>query len=155
MTPRERTRDAFAAVRRRAGIGFAFVVAAHAAAGGAFGAVLAWMGQGGPWAVIALALLAAAGSGAWAAGRKPAVAAGSLIERRFPECRNLLVTADELLSGTLEASDAAASRVFQKAADALARIDAVRAASVGPRIGLSLAVIAGSAMIILFVWRNL
>lgn len=142
-------------MRRRAGIGFAFVVAAHAAVGAAFGAVLAWTGQGGPWAVVALALLAAVGSGAWAAGRTPAVAAGSLIERRFPECRNLLVTADELLAGTLDASDAAAARVFQKAADALARIEPARAASIGPRIGISLAVIAASAAIIVFVWRNL
>jgi len=155
MNARDTTRRAFDAVRRRAAIGVMFVVAAHAALGAAFGAVLAWMGQGGPWAMLILALLAAVGSGAWAAGRMPAVPAGSLIERRFPGCRNVLVTADELLSGELDANDAAAARVFQRAADVLARIDPVRAASIGPRIGISVAVIAASAVILVLVWRNL
>ena len=155
MTPREQTQRAFDAVRRRAGIGFMFVVAAHAALGAAFGAALAWMGQGGPWAMGVLAVLAAAGSGAWAAGRMPIVAAGNLIERRFPECRNVLVTADELLSGELDASDPAASRVFQRAAEFLSRIDPVSAAAIGPRIAISLAVIAASGAAVVFIWRNL
>ena len=131
-----------------------FVVAAHAALGAAFGSLLVWMGEGGPWAMAALAVVAAAMSAAWAAGRLPEVAAGRLIERRFPECRNVLVTAEELLSGALDVSDAAAERVFGRAAAMLARIDAPAAAMTGRRIAASLAVIAASALAIVLLWRT-
>jgi hypothetical protein len=130
-----------------------FVVIAHGALGAAFGSILGWMGQAGPWSMAGLTVLAGVVSAGWAAGRLPAVAAGRLIERRFPECRNVLVTAEELLSGALEASDQAAERVFARAAEILQRIDAAKAAMVGPRIATSLAVMSASALAIVLLWR--
>ncbi|MEX2271316.1 MAG: hypothetical protein WD690_07605 [Vicinamibacterales bacterium] len=147
-----RTIEAFESVRRRVLVASVFVVTAHGALGAAFGSLLAWIGDGGPWAMAALALVAGAMSAAWAAGRLPAVAAGRLIERRFPECRNVLVTAEELLAGALEATDDAADRVFNRAAAMLARIEPSRAAMVGRRIVASLAVIAASALVIALLW---
>ena len=48
-----------------------------------------------------------------------------------------------------------ARAMFQRAAEVLAGIDPVSAASIGPRIAISVAVIAASAIIIALVWRNL
>lgn len=152
---RARTERAFEAVRRRMRVGAGFVVAAHAGLGAAFGAALAWMGEGGPWMIGVLSILGAAGSGAWAAGRLPAVAAGRLIERRFPECRNVLVTADEILSGELDVSDAARDRVFTRASEIVARIEPVRAAMIKRRVALSSLVILASLSIVGLVWRTL
>jgi len=102
----------------------------------------------------ALTVVAGLLSAGWAAGRLPAMAAGRLIERRFPECRNVLVTAEELLSGALDATDQAAERVFARAAEVLERIDAAKAAMAGPRIAASLAVMAASALAIVWLWRG-
>ena len=132
-----------------------FVIAANGALGAVFGTLLARSGDGGPWAMAVLAVLGAAGAGAWEAARRPTVAAGRLIEQRFPECGNVLVTADEILCGALEVNDAAAARVFDKAAAALARITPARAARAGRRIGISLLVIAASAAVVVMLWRNL
>jgi hypothetical protein len=151
---RTRTMQAFEAVRRRARLGSAFVVAAHGALGAAFGTALARMGDGGPWAMASLAIVAGIISAGWSAGRLPVVAAGRVIEARYPNCRNVLVTAEELLSGELEVNAQAAERVFERAAGLLDGIDAPAAARVGPRIAASAAVIAASTAIILWFWRT-
>lgn len=150
---REHTVAAFETVRRRVNMASAFVVIAHAALGAAFGAALGWYGGSPPWVRLLLAAVAAAASGAWAFGRRPEVAAGRLIERRHPECRNVLVTAEELLSGSLDTSGAAAERVFHRAAEMLRQIDARRAAAVETRIALSLAVTAVCASLVYWLWR--
>src|SRR5688572_30118957 len=97
---RERTIHAFEAVRRRVYIATVFVVLAQGALGAVFGMLLARVDHTGPWATAILATLGAIASALWAAGRVPETAAGRLIERRFPECRNVLVTAEELLAGS-------------------------------------------------------
>ena len=149
---RARTAHAFNALRRRVRVGSAFVVAAHGALGAAFGAALARMGEGGHWPMAVLAAAAATVSALWAAGRLPTVAAGRIIEQRFPDCGNVLVTADELLTGALEASDTAAARVFQRAAELLARIEPARAAAIERRVAASCAAIAASAAVIAWMW---
>lgn len=149
---RERTIQAFAGVRRRVILGAVFVVMAQAALGAVFGTLLARTGDTGPWTRALLAALGALASAAWAASRLPEPAPSRLIERRFPECRNVLVTAEELLSGSIDASGEAGDRIFARAADMLARIDAPRAAMAGRRIAISLAVIAASAVAITLLW---
>src|SRR5688500_14484862 len=111
-SPRARIVDAFSAVQRRVAVASAFLLLAHASLGALFGTLLAALGDGGPWPMVILAALGAAGSAAWTFARLPDVAAGRLIEARFPECRNILITADEVLSGTLAIDDGAADRVF-------------------------------------------
>jgi hypothetical protein len=151
---REKTIEAFATVRRRFILGAVFVVLAQAALGAVFGMLLARIDRTGPWATGALAVLGALASGAWAFGRLPEPAAGRLIERRFPECRNVVVTAEEVLAGSIESSAEAADRIFTRAADMLARIDAPQAAMAGRRIAVSLAVILASAIAITLLWRT-
>ena len=155
MSARHDTERAFEMVRRRMRVASSFVVAAHGAIGAAFGAALARMGEGGPWTMAILSALAAGGSAAWALGRLPNVAAGLLIERRFPGCRNVLVTADELLTGELEASDSARERVFERAAEVLAGIQPARAALIERRVAASTLVIAASAAAVVMLWRTL
>ncbi len=152
---RMKTERAFEAVRGRVRVADTFAVAAHTSLGAAFGAMLAWMGQGGLWWLIALTGGGALASGLWALARLPVVAAGRVIERRYPECRNVLVTADELLGGSLEASDGAAARVFYRAADLLGRIDAARAASIAPRVAVSALTIVASAVAVVAIARAL
>lgn len=152
---RMKTQRAFDTVRSRVRVADTFAVAAHASLGAAFGAMLAWMGQGGIWWLMPLIAGGAAGSGLWALARLPVVAAGRVIERRFPECRNVLVTADELLEGSLEASDGSAARVFHRAADLLGRIDLARAARIAPRVGVSALTIFASALVVLAISRAL
>ncbi|MDQ3169090.1 MAG: hypothetical protein M3Q55_02990 [Acidobacteriota bacterium] len=153
-TPRARIVDTFGAVRRRVAITSAFLLLAHGALGALFGTVLAAAGDGGPWAMAVLAALGAAGSAAWTFVRLPDVAAGQLIERRFHDCRNVFITADEVLSGALEVNDTAADRVFARAADMLVRIDTSNVVAVGPRVAISLAVAAASAVCIALIWRT-
>ncbi|MDQ3070195.1 MAG: hypothetical protein M3R55_10760 [Acidobacteriota bacterium] len=154
MTPRDRTVDAFEAVRRLASIGSTCEVIAHGALGAAFGSILAWSGGAGTLLMGALTLAGALISAAWAAGRLPAVAAGRMIERRYPECRNVLVTAEELLAGTLEADAPSTDRVFQRAADMLTRIDAHRASGAARRVAVSVAVTSACAAVIVALWRS-
>ena len=149
---RERTMRAFEAVRRRVILGAAFVVLAQAALGAVFGMVLARTGETGPWTRVALAVIGGLASAAWAIGRLPDPAPGRLIEQRFPQCRNVIVTAEEVLAGSIESSPDAAERIFTRAADMLARIDAPQAAMTGRRIAVSLAVIAASAAAIVLLW---
>lgn len=151
---RERTMHAFEAVRRRFIVGAVFVVLAQGALGAVFGMLLARTGDTGPWTKALLAVLGAMASAAWAFGRLPEPAAGRLIEQRFPQCRNVIVTAEEVLSGSIDASAEAAERIFTRAADMLARIDAPQAAMAGRRIAVSLAVIAASAAAITLLWRT-
>ena len=153
-TSRAATEQAFEAVRRRVSIGSNFVIAANGALGAVFGMLLARTGDGGPWTMVILAVLGAFGAAMWEISRMPIVAAGRLIEKRFPEAGNVLVTADELLTGALDVDDAAAARVFDRAAAVLARIDPVRAAMIGRRIAVSLLVIAASAAYIVWLWRD-
>lgn len=151
---RERTVHAFEAVRRRVIVGATFVVLAHAALGAVFGMLLARTDETGPWTRVALAAFGALGSALWAISRLPDPAPGRLIERHFPQCRNVIVTAEEVLAGSIESSTDAADRIFTRAADMLARIDAPRAAMAGRRIAVSLAVIAASAVAVVFLWRT-
>lgn len=151
---RERTVHAFETVRRRVLIGATFVVLAQAALGAVFGMVLARTGETGPWTRVALAVIGAIASAAWAIGRLPDPAPGRLIERRFPQCRNVILTAEEVLAGSIESSTDAAERIFTRAADMLARIDAPQAAMAGRRIAVSLAVIAASAVAITLLWQT-
>jgi hypothetical protein len=150
---RERTLHAFEAVRRRVVLGAIFVVLAHAALGAVFGMLLARTDETGAVTRAALALLGAIASALWAIGRLPEPAPGRLIEQHFPQCRNVIVTAEEVLAGSIESSAGATDRIFTRAADMLARIDAPRAAMAGRRIAVSLAVIAASAVAIVFLWR--
>lgn len=152
---RARTLTAFGIVRRRVRTASIFIVFAHGAAGAVFGLLLAWLGEGSRGTAVALAVVAAAVSAAWAAGRQPAVEAGRLLERRFPGCRNVLVTADELLSGALQASDAATVRVLDRAAAIIATVEPRRAAMLKRRVAMSLAAIAASAAIATVIWRAL
>lgn len=153
-SPRARIVDTFGAVRRRVAVTSAFLLLAHGALGALFGTLLASIGEGGPSAMAVLGALGAAGSAAWTFARLPDVAAGRLIERRFPECRNVFITADEVLSGTLDVDDAAAERVFARAAETLGRIDTSRVVAVGTSVALSLAVAAASAVGIALIWRG-
>ena len=150
---RERTLHAFETVRRRVVIGAVFVVLAHAALGAVFGVLLARTGEPNAWTTVALAIVGATASAVWAAGRLPDPAPGRVIEQYFPQCRNVILTAEEVLSGSIEASAEAADRIFTRAAEMLARIDAPRAAMAGRRIAISLAVIAASAVAIVLLWR--
>ena len=152
---RRQTERTFEAVRRRADLGAAFVVGAHGAVGAVFGTMLARTGDGGPWTMAFLGLLGAAGAAAWEAARRPTVAAGRLIETRFPECGNVLVTADEVLTGALEVNEAAAGRVFDRAASVLATIEPLEAAMLPKRASISLLVIAASLAYIVKLWRDL
>jgi hypothetical protein len=154
LSSRVLTERAFDAVRRRADLGGAFVVAAHGALGAVFGTMLARTGDGGPWSMAILGLLAAAGAAAWEAARRPAVAVGRLIEARFPECGNVLVTADEVLSGALDVNEAAAARVFDRAAAVLATIEPAKAAMILRRTVVSLLVIAASLAYVIKLWRD-
>lgn len=151
---RARTARVFEDVRRRVRVGAAFAVTAHGALGAAFGAALARMGEGGHWPMAALAAVAGMTSALWTAGRLPRVAAGRVIEQRCPGCRNVLVTADELLSGALDASDAAAARVFHRASALVARGEPARAAAIERRVAASCAAIAASAAAIAWMWRT-
>lgn len=150
---RARIVDVFGTVRRRVAIASGFLLFAHGALGALFGTLLAWIGGSGPWAMAALAAFGAAGSMAWTFARLPDVAPGRLIEGRFPDCRNVFITADEVLSGALAVDDAAAERVFARAAGMLARIDASSAVAVGTRAAVSLAVVAASAIGIVLIFR--
>ena len=150
---RARIVEAFGSIRRRAAIVSAFLIVAHGALGALFGTLLAWSGGSGAWGMGILAILAAAGSAAWTLARLPAVAAGRLLEQRFPECRNVFITADEVLDGTLDVNETAAERVFARAAGMLAEIDTSRAVAVGRRVTISLAVTAASAAVITMIWR--
>ena len=151
---REQTIQAFETVRRRFILGAVFVVLAQAALGAVFGVLLSRIDHTGPWTTIVLAVLGALASGAWAFGRLPEPAAGRLIERRFPECRNVVVTAEEVLAGSIDSSAEATDRIFARAAEMLARIDAPKAAMAGRRIAVSLAVIIASAVAITLLWRT-
>lgn len=153
-TARERTMQAFEAVRRRVVVGAAFVVLAQAALGAVFGMLLARTDDTGPWTKVALAVIGGMASAAWAFGRLPEPAPGRLIEQRFPQCRNVIVTAEEVLAGSIESSADATDRIFTRAAGMLARIDAPRAAMAGRRIAVSVAVIAACAAAIVFLWRT-
>jgi hypothetical protein len=155
QSSRDETRRAFEAVRRRADVGSAFVIAAHGSVGAVFGTMLALTGDGGLWTMGILGVLGAAGAAAWEAARRPAAAAGRMIEARFPECGNVLVTADEVLSGALEVNDAAAARVFDRAAAVLAGIDPLKAAMTARRVTVSLLVIAASLAYIVRLWVKL
>ena len=150
---RARIVEAFGSIRRRAAVASAFLVVAHGALGALFGTLLAWSGDSGPWAMAMLAGLAAAGSAAWTLARLPAVAAGRLLEQHFPECRNVFITADEVLDGTLDVNETAAERVFARAAGMLSDIDTSSAVAVGNRVTISLAVTAASAAAIALIWR--
>lgn len=150
---RERTLHAFEAVRRRVMLGATFVVLAHAALGAVFGMLLARTDDTGTLTRVALAVLGAIASTLWAVGRLPEPAPGRLIEQYFPQCRNVIVTAEEVLAGSIESSAGAADRIFTRAADMLASIDAPRAAMAGRRVAVSLAVIAASAVAIVLLWR--
>ena len=152
---REQTERAFAMVRRRADLGSAFVIAAHASLGAVFGTMLARTGDGGPWTMAILGVLGALGAAAWEAARRPGVAVGRVIEARFPECGNVLVTADEVLAGTLEVNEAAAARVFDRAAAVLAGIDPLEAALIVRRVTISLLVMAASLAYVVKLWRDL
>ena len=150
---RARTAGAFASVRRRSRLTSACLVVAHAALGALFGTLLAWLGDGGRWAMGVLGVLGAAGSAAWTLARLPGVSAGRLIERRFPACRNVFITADEVLSGALAVTEPAAERVFERAAGMLGHVDVRKAVPVWRVVGLGLAVIAASAAVITLIWR--
>lgn len=146
---RVRTGRAFRAVRRRAATAAALGVASHAAFGAVFGTVLAATGDAGPWLTGALVCAGAAASAIWAVLRLPRVEAGRLIERRFPECRNVLVTADEVLAGALDVSSAAAERVFARASATLEGIDVRRAVDLaGPASRTLMAAVASAAAIL-------
>src|SRR5688500_242420 len=132
-SPRARIVHAFGVVRRRVAITSGLLLFAHGALGALFGTLLAAIGGGGLVAMALLAALGAAGSAAWTSARLPDVAPGRLIERRFPDCRNVFITADEVLSGALDVDDAAAERVFARAAGMLERVDAPSVVAVGRR----------------------
>ena len=150
---RERTAEAFRSVRRRSWLTSACLVAAHAALGALFGTLLAWLGDGSRWALGVLSVLGAAGSAAWTLARLPDVSAGRLIERRFPACRNVVITADEVLSGALAVTEPAAGRVFERAAGMLGGVDVRNAVPVWRAVSLSLVVVAASAAVIALIWR--
>ena len=147
---RAKTGRAFRAVRRRAAAAAAFRVSAHAAFGAVFGTILAVTGDAGPWLTGALAVAGAAASALWAGMRLPRVEPGRLIERRFPECRNVLITADEVMAGALDVPEAAAERVFARASATLDGIDARRAVDLAG--AASRAVLAAAASTAAVIW---
>lgn len=140
-------------VRRRAAVAAFFGVAMHGAFGAVFGTLLAATGDGGPWLTGALALAGAAAAALWAGARLPRVEAGQLIERRFPACGNVLITADEVLAGALEVSAPAADRVFARAASMLDGIDARRAVGLAGPASRALLAAAASAAAVIWIWR--
>lgn len=150
---RARTGDALHAVRRRAAAAAALRVTSHAAFGAVFGTVLAATGDAGPWLTGALAAAGAAAAALWAGARLPRVEAGRLIERRFPDCRNVLVTADEVLTGALDVPAAAAERVFARAAMTLDGIDVRRAVDLARPASRAVLAVAASAVTVLWIRR--
>lgn len=144
--------SAFRDVRRRAACVAVFRVASHAAFGAVFGTLLALTGDAAPWSMALLAVVGAVASALWTGVRLPGVDAGRAIERRFPECRNVLITADEILLGSLDATGAAADRVFTRAAETLAGIDARRAVGVAGPLASALLALAASAAVIMWAW---
>lgn len=151
---RARTAAAFDGVRRRAAVAQACRVVSHGALGAVFGALLALTGDATPWLIAALAAAGAGGAAAWVAVRLPRVDAGRLIERRFPECRNVLITADEVLGGTLDVTDAAAERVFTRATETLDRIDARRAVGLAGPVAVAGVTVVSAAAAVVYICRH-
>lgn len=150
---RAKTGRAFQVVRRRAAVAAVFRVVMHGAFGAVFGTLLAATGDAGPWLTGALAFAGAAAAALWAGVRLPRVEAGQLIERRFPECGNVLITADEVLAGALDVTAAAADRVFARAASVLDGIDARRAVDLAGPASRALLATAASAAVVIWIWR--
>src|SRR5262245_28655490 len=71
--------------------------------------------------------LGAAGAIAGAAfGPRSLKAIAAMFERQTPASRNLVLTAAELLDGSIEAPPAVAARIYRDAAALVSRVDATR-----------------------------
>ena len=138
--PGRQLEEVLSAVRGRLAMRSALETAIVGAAGAAaIAVVLRWIGAGTWWTVGAMLGAAVATGALWfavAPGKRTRAAAARAIERARPDCRNVVITAEEIVRDPSRVQPWISERVF---ADALSHTAAVDASTAVPLRSLATA----------------
>lgn len=125
--PGRQIEEVLSAVRRRLAMRSALEAVMTGAAGAAVIAlVLRWIGAGTWWTLGAMVGAAMAVGGLWfaiAPGKRTRAAAARAIERARPDCRNVVITAEEILRDRSRIQPWIGERVFADAVSHAAAVD--------------------------------